>query len=83
MILAESLMMGIIGGGLGLAFGLFLSWMLLTSLMSMMGYDLVYVVPVQGILIGILISLLVSQIAAIWPARRAAGINIVEAIQYE
>ncbi|MFN2159987.1 MAG: FtsX-like permease family protein [Anaerolineales bacterium] len=83
MILAEALMMGIIGGGLGLAFGLFLSWMLLTSLMSMMGYDLVYVLPVQGILIGILISLLISQIAAIWPARRAAGINIVEAIQYE
>jgi len=83
MILAEAGMMGLIGGFYGLAFGIFLSRMLLTSLISLMGYDLIYVFPVQGIYIGLLISLIVSQIAAIFPGRRAAGINIVEAIQYE
>lgn len=83
MILAEAGMMGIIGGFYGLVFGLFLSKMLLTSLIGMMGYDLSYVVPVQGLYIGLLIALGVSQIAAILPGRRAAGLNIVEAIQYE
>jgi ABC-type antimicrobial peptide transport system permease subunit len=73
----------VIGGFYGLAFGIFLSRMLLTSLMALMGYDLIYVFPVQGIYIGLLVALIVSQIAAIFPGRRAAGINIVEAIQYE
>jgi len=40
-------------------------------------------VPAEGILVSLLIALVVSQLAAIWPARRAAGIRIIEAIQCE
>jgi putative ABC transport system permease protein len=83
MILAEAGMIGAVGGVFGLAFGLFLSHLFLTSPSTMQGYKLTYVVPTEGILIGLLLALLISQIAALWPARRAAGIRIVEAIQYE
>ena len=83
MILAEAAMMGGIGGIFGLGFGLFLSRLFLTSAATMQGYNLTYVVPTQGIVIGLLISLLVSQLAAVWPARRAASVGIIEAIQYE
>lgn len=83
MVLAEAGLMGVIGGAFGLGFGVFLSRMFLFAASSMQGYDLNYVLPVNGILIGLVISLLISQVAAIWPARRAASINIVEAIQYE
>jgi ABC-type lipoprotein release transport system permease subunit len=31
----------------------------------------------------VLISLVISQLAAIFPARRASGIRILEAIHYE
>jgi putative ABC transport system permease protein len=83
MILAEAGLIGVIGGVFGLSFGLFLSRLFLTSASTMQGYNLTYVLPTQGIVVGLLISVLLSQLAAIWPARSAAGINIIEAIQYE
>jgi putative ABC transport system permease protein len=83
MILAEAGMIGAVGGLFGIAFGLFLSRLFLTSPSTMQGYTLTYVVPTEGILIGLIVALLISQVAALWPARRAAGIRIVEAIQYE
>jgi putative ABC transport system permease protein len=83
MILAEAGMIGLIGGVFGLVFGLFQSRVVLTSINSMAGYELTYILPTQGILVGLIISLIVSQLAAIWPAWRAAGIRIIEAIQFE
>jgi putative ABC transport system permease protein len=83
MILAESGMMGLIGGAFGLVFGVLLSRSVLSNINAMSGYKLTYVLPTQGILAGLIVALVVSQLAAIWPARRAAGINIIEAIQVE
>jgi putative ABC transport system permease protein len=83
MILAESGMMGLIGGAFGLVFGVLLSHAVLGTINASSGYRLSYVLPIQGILVSLIISLVVSQLAAIWPARRAAGISIIEAIQIE
>ena len=83
MILAEAGMMGLIGGAFGLVFGLFMSRTILKTMNDMTGYELTYILPVQGILVSLIIALIVSQLAAIWPARRAAGIRIIEAIQSE
>jgi len=83
MILAEAGMMGLIGGVFGLVFGLFMSRLFLMAVTAMQGYELTYILPTQGILVSLLITLVVSQLAAIWPARRAAGIRIIEAIQFE
>jgi len=83
MILAEAGMMGLNGAAFGLAFGLILSHLLLWALTALQGYELTYVLPTEGIVVGLLIALVVSQLAALWPARRAAGIRITEAIQFE
>ncbi len=83
MILAEAGMIGFIGGAFGLLFGLLMSRLSLMAITAAQGYELTYVLPTQGILVSLLIALVVSQLAAIWPARRAAGIRIVEAIQFE
>ncbi|MGD8856682.1 MAG: FtsX-like permease family protein, partial [Chloroflexota bacterium] len=83
MILAESLLMGLIGGVLGLGFGLLLTRIFLWSMTAMSGYSVNFVLPVQAVVAGLLIALFVSQLAAIFPARRAARTRILDVIQYE
>jgi len=83
MILAEAGMMGLIGGMFGLFFGFFMSRLFLMAVAAVNGYELTYVTPVQGIAVSLFIALIVSQIAAAWPAWRAASVRIIEAIQFE
>ena len=83
MILAEALLIGVIGGGLGLLFGLFQSRVVISTVNSTAGYDLTYILPTQGIIVSLVIALFVSQLAAILPAARAARLRIIEAIQFE
>lgn len=83
MVLAEAALLGLIGGVLGLIFGLVLSRMFLLSMTAMSGYRLTYSIPVGAILIGLIVAVLVSQLAAAMPARRAARTRILDAIHYE
>ena len=83
MVLAESLLMGIIGGVLGLGFGILLSRIFLWSMTAMSGYQISFVMPVRAIILGFLIAIVLSQVAAILPARRAAFTRILDAIHYE
>lgn len=83
MILAEAAMIGLIGGIFGLIFGLFMGRVFLMGAAELRGYEVSYVLPVQGIFVSLLLALVVSQLAAFWPARRAVRLRIVEAIQYE
>jgi putative ABC transport system permease protein len=83
MILAEAGMMGIVGGGLGLVFGVLLARTVLSSMNRMAGFRLEFTLPLAGVIFSLIIALVVSQLAALWPARRAARIRIIEAIQFE
>ena len=83
MVLAEAALMGVIGGVLGLAFGVLLSRIFLASMTAMSGYKLTLIVSTQAILVGLAVALLVSQLAALLPARRASRIRILEAVRYE
>lgn len=83
MVLSESLLMGLIGGVLGLGFGILLSRIFLWSMTAMSGYQISFVMPVGAIIAGLLIAIVVSQMAAILPARRAAFTRILDAIHYE
>jgi ABC-type lipoprotein release transport system permease subunit len=49
----------------------------------MSGYQLTFVMPADGVLVTLLAALILSQIAAIFPALRAARIKILEAVHYE
>jgi putative ABC transport system permease protein len=83
MVLAESLAMGLIGAVYGLAFGYVVGEILVFGMNLLNGYDLEYVFTLEPYLIGALIALGISQLAAFYPARRAARVNIVEAINHE
>jgi len=83
MILAEAGLMGIIGGVLGMGFGILLSRIFIYSMISAVGYTLNYVLPTSAIIVSLILALFVSQFAAIQPARRASNSNIIEALHYE
>jgi putative ABC transport system permease protein len=83
MVLAEALLMGLVGGVLGLAFGVVLTRIFLWSMTAMSGYKITFVLPLGAVLVGMMVALVVSQLAALLPARRAARTRILEAIHYE
>jgi putative ABC transport system permease protein len=83
MILAEAGLMGVIGAVMGLLFGVVLTRIFLTSMTAMSGYKLTFVISAGGLLAGLIVGVLISQLAALLPARRAARIRLLEAIHYE
>jgi len=83
MILAEAGMMGVVGGTLGILFGVLMSRTVLSSMNRMAGFRLEFTLPLEGVAVSLIIALVVSQLAALWPARRAARIRIIQAIQFE
>jgi putative ABC transport system permease protein len=83
MILSEAALMGAIGGLLGVIFGVLLSRIFMLAMTAMSGYSLTYVLPFQRILSALVIAILISLVAAFFPAMRAARIRILDAIHYE
>ncbi len=83
MVLAEAALMGVIGGLLGLVFGVILSKVFMLAMTAMSGYRLTYVLAVHRVIAAVIVSVLVSQLAALVPAVRAARSRILDAIHYE
>ena len=82
-IFLEAELLGLIGGFLGLAIGLPLSkiFIQMSEAISASGYE--YFLPTAAITSSLVIALLVSFIAALYPANQAARKKIIEAIRYE
>ncbi|MFQ5944833.1 MAG: FtsX-like permease family protein [Anaerolineae bacterium] len=83
MVRAEAAMLGALGAAFGLAVGVPHSVAGMRLVNQMSGYRVDYVFPLAACLLSIVAVLLVSQLAALYPARRAARLNIVRAIQHE
>ena len=83
MVLAEAALIGIIGVVLGVITGVVLAHVLIIVMGAMSGYQLSFALPLKDVLYGALAALLISQLAALLPARRAAWVKILEAVQYE
>jgi putative ABC transport system permease protein len=80
MIRHESIVTSLIGAALGIVVGFFLG-LLVTHALSDEG--IVFAVPWLSLLIFVIAAIIIGILAAIWPARRAANLNVLEALQYE
>jgi ABC-type antimicrobial peptide transport system permease subunit len=76
-------LIGLFGGILGLITGVILARILFTGMTAMSGYQLTFVMPLNSVLGTLVAALIISQVAAILPALRAARIRILEAVHYE
>ncbi|MGW7108902.1 FtsX-like permease family protein [Streptomyces xanthophaeus] len=78
MIRLEALLLGGLGATLGTAMGVFLGWALGRTLQEhVVGYTLV--LPWGRLALGVLIALAGALAASLWPARRAARVDIPSA----
>ncbi len=80
MIRHESVITALIGAVLGIVLGIFLA-ALVTQALSSEG--LVFSVPVVSLIVFVVIAVVAGMFAAIFPARRAARLNVLQALQYE
>ncbi|MEW6229604.1 MAG: FtsX-like permease family protein, partial [Bacillota bacterium] len=82
MILAESLLLAAAGTAFGILAGIWLGYVLVGA-MRTGGFTYPYYFPYMGILLTIAVGLLFGVLGALVPARQAARLNIVSALQYE
>lgn len=80
MIRHESVITALIGTALGLPLGIFLA-LLVTRALSQ--YDLQFAIPTVSLIVFVVVAAIAGVVAAILPARRAARLRVLEALQYE
>jgi putative ABC transport system permease protein len=80
MVRQESVITALIGAALGLPLGIFLA-ILMTKALSQ--FEVQIAIPVPQLIIFAIVAVIVGILAAIAPARRAARLNVLQALQYE
>jgi putative ABC transport system permease protein len=78
MIRHESVITALIGGFLGIALGIVLGGLLVARVDF-----IVFKVPTFSLIVFAVAAILVGILAAIFPARRASRLNVLQALQYE
>ncbi len=76
----ESVITSIIGGAMGIVVGILFAWVVTTKFA---GQGITFSIPGGQLVVFLIVAVIVGVIAAILPARRAARIDILEAIHYE
>jgi putative ABC transport system permease protein len=80
MVRHESVITALIGAALGLPLGVFLAALVTRALQE---FDVRFSIPWGQLVIFAVVAVIVGILAAIMPARRAAKLNVLRALQYE
>ena len=81
-VIVESLLLAAIGTAFGLLAGLYLGYVMVLGL-SVGGFPVEYVFPGAGLIAATAVGLLFGVLAALFPARQAAKMDIIRALRYE
>lgn len=76
----ESVITSVIGAVLGLVLGIVLA-VLVTAGLQSQGIE--YALPIGQLLLWVVVAMVFGIVAAAWPARRAARLDVLQAIAYE
>jgi putative ABC transport system permease protein len=80
MIRYESIVTSLMGAALGIAVGTFLA-VLVTHALQSQGISFAF--PLMQIIYFVIAAIIIGILAAVLPARRAASLNVLQALQYE
>ncbi|MFA5386405.1 MAG: ABC transporter permease [Candidatus Paceibacterota bacterium] len=81
--LSEAVLLTIIGGLIGIILGAFFSFIASLILSKVAGLNWTFTFPVSAALLGLGVSALIGLIFGIYPARKAALKNPIDALRYE
>jgi putative ABC transport system permease protein len=81
MVRVEAVIIAVLGAVLGLVVGILFGWAMQQALANV-GIDRL-AIPAGQLVLFLIAAALLGVVAAIWPARRAAKLNVLEAIAYE
>jgi putative ABC transport system permease protein len=79
-ILYESVITAIIGGILGIAIGIVLARVVAQGFADQ---GIVFAIPYGQVVLSLVVAVLAGTVAAVFPARRAARLDVLHALQYE
>ena len=80
--LAESIVITLVGGILGIIFGGLVSWLVAVIAQSM-GYDWELGFSVFSVLLAVGVSMAIGLVFGLYPASKASKLNPIEALRYE
>jgi putative ABC transport system permease protein len=80
MVRHESVITALIGAALGLPLGIFLALLMTRALEQ---FDVQIAVPAGQLVVFAVVAIAVGILAAVFPARRASRLNVLQALQYE
>jgi len=81
--LLESVVLTLIGGIIGIALGAIFSFLTSLILGKVIGMDWSFTFPVFAAFLGLGVSAFIGLVFGLYPARRAASLNPIEALRYE
>ncbi|MCB9438473.1 MAG: ABC transporter permease [Anaerolineales bacterium] len=81
-VIAEALLLGLFGAAVGVVAGVAMSYGF-TMAFSMIGWKVPYVFPMMGIVAAVIIAIMLGLFSSVLPARNAAKLDIIRALQYE
>ena len=82
MVLAESLLLSVIGTGFGAVAGLWLGYALVIA-MGAVGWETPYSFPWSGLLATVVVGVVFGVLASLGPARSASRLDVVQALRQE
>ena len=82
MVMAESLLLSVIGTGFGAIAGLWLGYALVAAMRGL-GWEMPYSFPWAGLVTTVVVGITFGVLAALGPARSAAKLDVVAALHQE
>lgn len=83
MVIAEALLLAAIGTAFGLIAGLYLGYVFVQGLSASGVFKMDYTFPLVALIAATAAGLIFGVIAALFPARQAARLQIIQALRYE
>jgi len=83
MIFAEAGVLGLMGAILGIVSGLLVAWQLVVISQLVGGWKVPFIFPTLYLWLAVIMSVGVSLLSSLLPAREAARVDIVKAVQWE